>query len=675
MLVALSGCMQRELKPLNPCLISGVVETVEVNGVDKVDLLFVVDSSRSMLDEQVKLKEQIPNLVRILASGKREDGTTFPAAKDMHLGVVTTDMGVPGANLREDYHCSRNRGYGDDGVLQSRPGPDYVDAMDAAKNWSPSAECMGFVASPSFVTFDQKAGDNPMDKAAELGCLAQVGPGGCGYEMQLEAGLKALWPSIDIDPMTGEVWVDPKTGQPGNRITFLTTQADQGGPQMYGYGDTVNGGFLRNSKADGQSLIAVILVTDEDDCSSKTVDHLRDKTDIYVADEVLAGPDVDPSIGQVPVNLRCVAPSLQKYLWESNRYVQGLQALRPDHKNLVIFGAIAGVPQYLVKPEVIDSINFEDENSRKQFYSQIRADQNMKYVLTSTGDNIRNACIPEGSTDGQGALPAWRILDVVEGFGENGVIQSICEDSFAGAINAIIKVISRELSAVCLPRELVRDANGEVGCKVVWELPAPDEGFSSAPMSCDDPTISAFVDSPEDPAEQFSGPHARCIVKQLAVVNKTKPVGEGWYYDDFSDEVKQQCRGDSKQRIAFGEFSQPENGVTVRLECLNEVQSLPQTRADLSAIYTPVHPAPTIGTKCEPDPAGVIKQDDMCKVQVMGGVDESLFCHLQLNVCVQRCNTDADCPKAWVCDTRDETINPNTGAGQPICVNPTCGSD
>ena len=671
---ALGGCMRRELKPLNPCLISGVVAEVAVQGVDKVDMLFIVDSSKSMLDEQQKLKEQIPKLVQILASGMREDGTEFPAAKNMHLGVVTTDMGVPGAGLPDTYNCNHNGGYGDDGILRTGPGMAVMDPMDPTNNWAPDATCSPTY--PNFISFEQKLGDDPVAKATDLGCVAQVGPGGCGYEMQLEAGLKALWPSIDIDPMTGMQWIDPNTKQPGNRITFLTTQADQGGPKMYGYGDTVNAGFLRNNTAEGISLIAVILVSDEDDCSSKTVDHLRNKTDPNVAPEVISGNDVNPSTGEVPVNLRCVAPSLQKYLWGTDRYTKGLQALRPGNENLVIFAAIAGVPQYLVPPAVLQTINFEDEASRTNFYSQIRADQNMTLRLTPTGDNISFSCQPSNAGPEDGAYPALRMLDVVEGFAENGVIQSICEDSFAGAVNLIIEVIAKQLGAVCLPRQLVRDANGEVGCKVIWELPVAGEGFDAAPMSCQDPLIAGFVKEPDNPSEKLNGPHPRCEVFQLPVINKTKPAGEGWYYDDFSDDVMQQCRGDSKQRIAFGDFSQPANGITVQLECLNEVQSLPQTRADLSANYNVNNPPPTIGTKCEKDPTSNLSQDQMCQVQLMNGkVDQSLFCHKQLNVCVQKCNTDADCPRAWVCDKRQQTVDPMKGAGQPICVNPTCGGE
>jgi hypothetical protein len=50
------GCLDRELKPLNPCLVSGVSRQVQVKNVDKVDLLFMVDNSNSMAGEQQSLR-------------------------------------------------------------------------------------------------------------------------------------------------------------------------------------------------------------------------------------------------------------------------------------------------------------------------------------------------------------------------------------------------------------------------------------------------------------------------------------------------------------------------------------------------------------------------------------------------------------------------------------------
>ena len=122
-----SGCLQRELKELNPCLISGVTAEISVTNVDKVDLLFIVDDSQSMLQEQVALREQFPKLVTTLTSGEQlnPDGTvraTFPAVGNLHLGVVSTDMGLVGI----DGVPSCINGLGKDGRLQNTPSPDVT---------------------------------------------------------------------------------------------------------------------------------------------------------------------------------------------------------------------------------------------------------------------------------------------------------------------------------------------------------------------------------------------------------------------------------------------------------------------------------------------------------------------------------------------------------------------
>ena len=43
----LSGCLDRKLKALNPCLVSGVVAKISVTNIDKIDMLFMVDNRLS----------------------------------------------------------------------------------------------------------------------------------------------------------------------------------------------------------------------------------------------------------------------------------------------------------------------------------------------------------------------------------------------------------------------------------------------------------------------------------------------------------------------------------------------------------------------------------------------------------------------------------------------------
>ena len=115
-LSSMTGCLGRELGPLNPCLVSGVSRKVQVRNVDKVDLLMMVDNSNSMAGEQVSLKKEFPNVIKVLTTGYRFEGDPdpFPPVKDLHVGVVSSDMGIPGVELPPSCHadggeCLTNR--------------------------------------------------------------------------------------------------------------------------------------------------------------------------------------------------------------------------------------------------------------------------------------------------------------------------------------------------------------------------------------------------------------------------------------------------------------------------------------------------------------------------------------------------------------------------------------
>jgi hypothetical protein len=65
-------------------------------------------------------------------------------------------------------------------------------------------------------------------------------------------------------------------------------------------------------------------------------------------------------------------------------------------------------------------------------------------------------------------------------------------------------------------------------------------------------------------------------VTQLAVVSgqlgpsPTNMQLEGWYYDDFSNQVAEECRDGRPQRIAFSPQAKPPAGVRVLLDCAPE---------------------------------------------------------------------------------------------------------
>jgi hypothetical protein len=634
-LLMLSACLDRELKPLNPCLVTARTQRVQVKSVTKVDMLFMVDNSNSMAGEQASLRAQFPRLIRMLTSGERSPGDpdTFPPIEDLHVGVVSSDMGIPGVEFGA---CHADGG--DDGRLQHTP---------RGAGCAPSY--------PSFLSFDDRAMSDRAAFANDVGCIAALGTGGCGFEQQLEAPLKALWPSVLTDS-SGNV-VQP------NPIRFLAT-TPQG---QLGRGDRDNLGFLRNDPALGLSLIAIVVVTDEEDCSVKSTEHLWPTALL---------PDDSPYKPEVDINLRCFDhPELSYAL---DRYYNGFRALRPGNEELVTFAAIVGVPTDTVDSAALARVDLSDQASRDRFYDGILVDPRMQEQIDpsthpgSGSGNLRPSCVRQvaGESEPSTAFPPRRIVELARRFGQNGIVQSICQDDFGPAMDAIIQMLWSDLPAPCLPHPLVRRSDGLVDCKLLWELPKVALPGSGAPARCEQ---ESFL-SPATSTTIGSAGGALCELRQLPVTEHdpdAAPSGEGWFYDDYSRELQRVCSKFQPRRIAFTAQARPPLGVKVKLECLDETQHITDTRSAMSA----AGPQPEIGSACgEVDPKQA-HGDAACLVTLADGtLDAALFCHPEREVCVRRCASDADCPPAWVCDARPETLAiPNLPSA--YCVNPTCNAE
>jgi hypothetical protein len=379
-----------------------------VDKASKLDLLFVVDDSNSMSQEQAALRVAFPALLRVLATGDADgDGSPEHASvADLHLGVVSTDLGLSGGPFSIP-QCQGS----DEGLLQHGRSRD-VDSC--AKDF------------PAFLAF-RPAADDVEQVASDLGCIASLGTAGCGFEQPLESALKALWPAVDPMPR--------RDGS--NRVQFL---AGSGGIATQGLGDNANLGFLRNDPVTGLSIIAVVVVSDEDDCSAKSAE-------LFTPSSLLDPNDpLEATLSSQGFNLRC--PLNPDLLFETSRYVKGLRALRPNNEHLVLFAAIAGVPPETVDRDALAGTDFSDEAARVEFYANIREHPRMQFSVDDNDTPIPSddGPIPCCSSEHGTAFPAGRLVDVAEGFGENGLIQSICADDFGPAAEAIAALIGRHLA-------------------------------------------------------------------------------------------------------------------------------------------------------------------------------------------------------------------------------------
>ena len=384
--------------------------------IDKLDLLFMVDNSNTMAQEQEALRAQFPRLMQILTSGRRSDADAHPftPVTDLHVGVVSSDMGTPGVNYGTGSNCNANGG--DDAHLQHQ-----ATAPGCAETY------------PSFLSFT--SGSDADRLARDFACIAQLGTGGCGFEQQLEAPLKALWPSVYRDGM-GRV-VEP------NPISFLSVTAEgtrgraDVPPEQGG-----NAGFLRR---DPDALLAVVVITDEEDCSMRNTEFVKPTTQL----------PLDSPYYRQDVNLRCFY-NPEMLFDVRNRYYNGFRKLRPGNEQLVLFAAIAGVPADLVDAAARAQIDPANAASLDAYYDRILLDSRMQEVI----DPATNPGMGTGSltpscrrTDAQGhvasAFPPRRIVELAKAFGANGTVQSICQDDFGPAIDGVVDMLARRIMEPC----------------------------------------------------------------------------------------------------------------------------------------------------------------------------------------------------------------------------------
>lgn len=133
----------------------------------RVDLLFVIDNSGSMATKQDALVAALPSFLdRLAVIGRR--------LPDLHLGVVSTNVGTGGVNIGG---CSSvTRPMGDDGNLLVN-------------------NCVGITG--QFLSDVEAAGGGRTrnytgDLATLAKCIVQLGTTGCGFEQPLEAMDRAL---------------------------------------------------------------------------------------------------------------------------------------------------------------------------------------------------------------------------------------------------------------------------------------------------------------------------------------------------------------------------------------------------------------------------------------------------------------------------------------------------
>ncbi len=245
---------------------SGMSTTGTLGPVDKIDLLLGIDNSRSMADKQEILSLALSDLVNSLTNPPCLDAGGAPVASqpasgqeacpagsqraylpinDIHIGIVSTSIGGHGSDAcpnTEMFSCpggATNTTNNDKGQLVTR--------TDACSGGSvPTYQNQGFLAWDASQKLSPAGESNPVALTSAIKDLvigaSQVG---CGYESQLESWYRFL---VDPEPYTAIPIVEGRATPQGVDNTLLQQRAK----------------FLRPD-----SLLAILMLSDENDCSTK----------------------------------------------------------------------------------------------------------------------------------------------------------------------------------------------------------------------------------------------------------------------------------------------------------------------------------------------------------------------------------------------------------------------
>jgi hypothetical protein len=254
-----AGCLDRPVAPAVPKTSNVYVDEIRQTAVDKIDLLFMIDNSISMADKQAILAEAVPLLVQRLITpicvdkdgnpttgNANADGVCpqgmgtaeFQPIRDIHVGVITSSLGSHGAKgpkdvcvAAEDDDHAHLLGQIRTGVmppLQPYDANGFLKWDTTDNKYNPPGDSNGETFTSKFTAMVRASGEQ-----------------GCGFEASLESWYRFL---IDPEPPAAVV-------VPEGQSTAVVMGVDQVVLDQ-------RKAFLRPD-----SLVAVIMLTDENDCS------------------------------------------------------------------------------------------------------------------------------------------------------------------------------------------------------------------------------------------------------------------------------------------------------------------------------------------------------------------------------------------------------------------------
>ncbi len=415
----LTGCLEHPVKDVD--LESSVEDNLPVDVTPKreVDILFVIDNSYSMGEEQGRLSANFENFIARLEAEQTQ--------ADYRIAVTTTDNGNP--------RCAGDSDGSEHGAfvmsscvdrLENFEGADGTNAAYACEDYCP-ADFSGYLPEETSLFQGGEAASRPwiesiaggsnlpegMSTTQAFQCFGPQGVSGCGYESPLEATQRALERTRDRN--------DPAYG------------------------------FLRDG-----AILAVVIVTDEADCSAAPGSdsifkadggkHFWEDPDAFAPTSAVcwnAGVFCDDN-GCRSANYKAdgtmTSNPAEAVMSPVQGYVDYLKNEIKGNDDPVFVSVIAGVPEDY--PEVaIPYTESDDQEFQDDF-------------------GIGAGCT---SSDGGTAIPPVRLKEFADAFTSDSAevnLFSICADDYTPALDALATSIEKNLIPACVP-ECVADIDEE----------------------------------------------------------------------------------------------------------------------------------------------------------------------------------------------------------------------
>lgn len=437
-----------------------------------LDILFMIDNSPGMSPKQRALAANISKFIAAIEA----------TGANYHIGITTSDVGTetaPGVPWGGSLSGACESYEGDDGMLQKIACKDRSNGSADARN-----ACMTLCPDPKYVPLD-----------------------GSHYISKID-GLTNVIPDMQLDPMTGNM-VDRG---PSNAFKCMALVGDGGcgieGP-LEGAKRALDGhrpenfGFLRKN-----STLAVIYITDEDDCSvqlSRRNENNPNTLDCPTGDQ-------NANLNCYNTDYRCIATDVQcdqpmnvpgkktnckersnSRLEAVDKYFKFLSSLRPNPAKLLISGIWALPP-----------IDMPGGNLT---VSRIGGGTTTSSLNRAAGADAACAYVKDANIFGQSQHRLSRFARWFKDLAgnPNSLEVSICDiDRYEDALDQIGQRIASKVQVSCLGGLPTLRSNGSPTCVVgdVDELlphAAPDVSFPVCRPDCCKAWASSAQPSTKDP--------------------------------------------------------------------------------------------------------------------------------------------------------------------------------